>query len=71
MQTRLFLAMLLLLPAFAVAQDATCLVEPETDRKLELLETAQRAWLEYRDATCELISERDREDLRAEALAGS
>jgi uncharacterized protein YecT (DUF1311 family) len=68
-----------------LGMEATCLDEPETDRELaavyvsvwratdghrkELLETAQRAWLEYREANCELVGERDREDLRAEALA--
>jgi uncharacterized protein YecT (DUF1311 family) len=69
MKTRLYLAIVLLLPAFAFAQDAACLDEPETDRRVELFDTAQRAWLEYRDATCELMSERDREDLRTEARA--
>jgi len=38
-------------------------------RQRELLESAQRAWQEYRDANCELISERDRADLKADALA--
>ena len=65
MQTKSCLAVVLLLPAFAFAEDATRLDEHKQKR----FETAQRAWQEYRDATCELFSERDREDLRAEAMA--
>jgi uncharacterized protein YecT (DUF1311 family) len=64
MKTKLCLATLLLLPAFASAE---CLIEAESDRQLELLETAERAWTEYRNATCELLTERDDEKLRAEA----
>jgi uncharacterized protein YecT (DUF1311 family) len=71
MKTKSCLAVLLLLPAvlFAQDQDDACLLEPEADRRVELFDTAQRAWLEYRDATCELVAERDRDDLRAEAVA--
>lgn len=56
MKTKLCLAALLLVPSLAVAE---CLVESENERQLELVETAERAWLEYRDAMCELISQRD------------
>jgi hypothetical protein len=70
MKTKSCLAVLLLLvPAFVFAEDVDCLVDPEGERRIELFDTAQRAWLEYRDATCELVAERDRDDLRAEALA--
>ncbi len=65
MKTKLCLAAALLVPSFAFAE---CLLEA-SDRQLELLETAERAWVEYRDAACELFSEREREDLRAEAMA--
>jgi uncharacterized protein YecT (DUF1311 family) len=58
------LAIALITPALAAAE---CLIE--NDRQLELVETAERAWAEYRDATCELFSERDSEEQRAEALA--
>jgi uncharacterized protein YecT (DUF1311 family) len=60
------LAAVLLAPTLAVAE---CIIDTEDDRRFELLETAERAWLEYRDATCELITERDSEELRAEAVA--
>jgi uncharacterized protein YecT (DUF1311 family) len=66
MRTKLCLAAVLLVPAFALAE---CLVEAESERQLELLETAERAWVEYRNATCELIAERDNDELRAEAMA--
>lgn len=66
MKTKLFLAAALLVPSFAFAE---CLLETESDRQFELLQTAERAWTEYRNATCELFSERDDEDLRAEAMA--
>jgi uncharacterized protein YecT (DUF1311 family) len=78
MQIRFCLALLLVLPAFAFAQE--CL---ESDlegtyvsvwqaadiHQQELLESAQRAWIEYRGTNCELMSARDREDLKADALA--
>lgn len=66
MKTKACLAAVLLVPALALAD---CLREADNDRQLELLETAERAWTEYRNATCELFSERDDEDLRAEAMA--
>jgi hypothetical protein len=70
MKTKLCLAAMLLVPALGFAEDPLCLIdEPETDRRLELFETAQRAWLEYRNATCELISERTSEEHSAEAMA--
>jgi Lysozyme inhibitor LprI len=66
MKTKLFLAAAVLVPSIAFAE---CLLETESDRQIELLQTAERAWLEYRSATCELFSERDDEALRAEAMA--
>jgi uncharacterized protein YecT (DUF1311 family) len=78
MQIRFCLALLLVLPAFAFAQEClesglegtyVAVWEAADIHQQELLESAQRAWLEYRDANCDLMSERDREDLRVEALA--
>ena len=66
MKTKFFLAAALLVPCFAFAE---CLLQTEGDRQIELLQTSERAWQEYRNATCELVSERDDEDLRAEAMA--
>ena len=66
MKTKLCLAALVLLPSLAVAE---CVIDDGNERQLELLETVERAWVEYRDAMCELISARDTEEHRLEALA--
>ena len=73
-------ALLLVLPAVALSQECDLaesevevayvyLVDVASPRQRELLESAQRAWQVYRDANCQLMSERDREDLKADALA--
>jgi hypothetical protein len=66
MKTKHCLAALLLLPSFAIAE---CFIEDESEREFELVQTAERAWAEYRDAMCELISQRDNEEARVEARA--
>jgi uncharacterized protein YecT (DUF1311 family) len=76
MQARTYAALLLAVPAVVFAEE--CDISESTYesvwqaadlRQQELLESAQRAWQEYRDANCELMSERDREDLKTDALA--
>ena len=66
MKTKLCLAALVLLPSLAVAE---CVIDDGNERQLELLETVERAWVEYRNAACELIAERDDEALKTEAMA--
>jgi uncharacterized protein YecT (DUF1311 family) len=80
MQARMYAALLLAVPAVVFAEECDI---PETELEVAylsvweaanpkeqgLLESAQRAWDQYRDANCELMSERDREDLKADALA--
>ena len=80
MQAQTYAALLLALPAIVFAEECeipetelevayVSLLEAASLRQRELLESAQRAWQDYRDANCELMSERDREDLKTEALA--
>ena len=80
MPTRFYAVLLLTLPAVVFAEECdipeselevayVSVLEAASGRQRELLESAQRAWQDYRDFNCELMSERDREDLKAEALA--
>ena len=80
MQARMYAALLLAVPAAVFAEECDIpetelevayisLLEAASPRQRELLEAAQRAWQDYRDVNCELMSERDREDLKAEAMA--
>ena len=73
-------ALLLAVPAVVCAQECEIpesevdvaylsLLEAATPRQREFLASAQRAWQDYRDANCGLMSDRDREDLKADALA--
>jgi uncharacterized protein YecT (DUF1311 family) len=76
MQARMYAALLLAVPAVVFAEECDIsesayqsVWEASDLRQQELLESAQRAWQDYRDANCELMSARDREDLKADALA--
>jgi hypothetical protein len=82
MQNRLCSALLLTLPALAVAQTCDEPVIPEDMRvvyeaawfdsdaeRRALLEASQRAWFYYRDANCKLLGQREDEDRGAEARA--
>jgi uncharacterized protein YecT (DUF1311 family) len=76
MQARTYAALLLAVPVVVFAEECDIsesayqsVWEAADLRQQELLESAQRAWQDYRDAHCELMSARDREDLKADALA--